>query len=176
MAGRFRLAGLLRLRNLQEEQAAAALALAHAERRAAQKRRDETAEMLSGTGLPERADHLTWQAAIAGRAAVNGLLGEARAALEVVEVRVDAATHEWSAARTKAATLEKLEDRHEVLERAEELRAEQLVLDEAASRQRAADLADAADVAEPGTPAGTHRSRADDAVESPRTATPKEDR
>ena len=45
----FPLAGLLRLRHLQEEQAAAELARANAERRAADRRRRDTAEALAGT-------------------------------------------------------------------------------------------------------------------------------
>lgn len=145
MAAAFRLAGLLRLRRLQEDQAAAVLARANAERQDAVDHRDETAEMLAGTIFPAHGDELVWRAAVAGRASLTGLTMEATAALAAVEARVDQATGEWSAARTRATTLSKLEERHEVLVRAEEEAAEQLVLDEAASRRhQAAQTADPA--------------------------------
>lgn len=134
MAKGFPLAGLLRLRHLQEDQAAAELARANADRRRAEKRRRETENMLAGTVLPEHGDELAWQAAIAGRAAMTGLVGEATAALAEAGTRADDATADWSAARTRATTLDKLFDRHVLVVRAEELHAEQLVLDEAATR------------------------------------------
>jgi flagellar FliJ protein len=40
----------------------------------------------------------------------------------------------WSAARTRAVVLEKLEVRHDLAQQVEELRLEQLVLDEVATR------------------------------------------
>ncbi len=137
MAKGFPLAGLLRLRHLQEDQAAAELARANADRRRADKRRRDTENMLAGTVLPEQGDELAWQAAIAGRAAMTGLVGEATAALAEAGSRVDGATAEWSQARTRATTLDKLFDRHVLVVRAEELRVEQLVLDEAAARGHA---------------------------------------
>ena len=134
MAGPFRLAGLLRLRRLQQDEAAAELARTHAQRRAAEKRRDETADMLAGTTLPRHGDDLSWQAAIAARAALTGLAGEANAAVAAIDSLLARATDDWSAARTRATTLTKLEGRHGLEVRAEEDRAEQAVLDEAAAR------------------------------------------
>lgn len=130
----FRLGGLLRLRRMQEDQAAAEAAQANAERRAAERRRIETAEMLAGTALPHSGDDLTWRAAIASRAAMTGLAGESVAALELADARVQQATEYWSDAKAKATALSKLEERHDAEVRAEEDRAEQLVLDEAALR------------------------------------------
>jgi flagellar FliJ protein len=135
MAKRFRLGGLLRLRRLQEEQAAAELARAHAVKRSAEKRRQDTEDMLAGTMLPHRSDELSWRAAIAGRAALTGLAGEAAIAVDLAAGRVGTATGEWSGARTRATTLSKLEERHDQTVRAEESRAEQVVLDEVASRR-----------------------------------------
>ena len=132
----FRLAGLLRLRRMQEEQAAAELARVHAERRSAQRRREATEEMLAGSAMPHRGDDLQWAAAVAGRAALTGLVGEAVIAVAVQDVRVDEAAAAWGVTRTRATTLTKLEERHAVLERAEAERLEQLVLDEAAARRR----------------------------------------
>lgn len=134
MARSFRLGGLLRLRKLQEEQAAAELARANAEKRKAEKRRQDTEDMLAGTMLPHRSDELSWRAAIAARAALTGLAGEAGVAVDLAGQRADASAAAWSGARTRATTLEKLEERHVQTEWAEEIRAEQLVLDEAASR------------------------------------------
>lgn len=134
MAGMFRLAGLTHLRRMQEEQAAAELARANAEARAAQERRRETAEMLSDATFPHSGDELVWRAAVAARTSLSGLVTESQAAIILAQQRVAAATDEWSEARTRATTLGKLEERHEQATRAEEEHAEQLVLDEAAIR------------------------------------------
>ncbi|WP_024286292.1 flagellar export protein FliJ [Cellulomonas sp. KRMCY2] len=163
MAHPFRLAGLLRLRRLQEDEAAAELARTHAQRRAAEKRRDDTAEMLAGTTLPRHGDELTWQAAIAGRAALTGLVGEATATVAAINARVQAATDEWSAARTRATTLTKLEERHGLEVHAEEDRAEQAVLDEAAARGHRAAATTTTDLA------------VDDAQQGTTTASPTEE-
>lgn len=135
MATPFRLAGLLRLRAMQEEQAAAELARANASLRAAERRERRTAQALAESELPERADDLSWQAAVAGRAAASGLLTEAVAARDTVDFRVRRATGDWSDARASALMIRKLEERHQAALEAEELRLEQLVLDEAASRR-----------------------------------------
>lgn len=137
MATPFRLAGLLRLRGMQEEQAAGELAIANASLRAAERREQRTARALAESELPERADDLSWQAAVAARAGLTGLLTEAVAARDVVDFRVRQATGDWSDARARAQMIRKLEERHQAALVAEELRLEQLVLDEAASRRGA---------------------------------------
>lgn len=134
MTPAFPLAGLLRLRRLQEEQAAAELARAHAVRRAAQLRREATEDLLAGTAMPHRGDEMDWRAAVAARAALTGLVGEATLAIRALDDGVDAAHRAWSAARTVTTTLDKLGERHEAAARAEAERLEQLVLDEAAAR------------------------------------------
>lgn len=131
----FRLGGLLRLRRLQEDQAAAELARANARRRAAEVRRDASQEMLAQGLLPQHGDVLTFQAGVAARAAMTGLVGEAVIALQATTDHAGRATETWSDARTRAVTLSKLEDRHTASVQAEELRLEQLVLDEAAARR-----------------------------------------
>jgi len=130
----FRLTGLLRLRHLQEEQAAAGLALANAAVRAAQDRQSEAEGMLVMASFPAHANTIGWDAAVATRASLAGLLGEAAVAVDVAARRAEIATLDWSAARSRVATLEKLEDRHVTQVRQDEDHAEQLVLDEAASR------------------------------------------
>lgn len=131
----FRLAGLLRLRKLQEEQAAAELARANAEKAAAVQRRRDTEALLNDAGLPERTDTLSWQVAVAARASLGGMLTEATLAVQTAGVLAEQRTAAWSATRVAATTLGKLEERHEQTVRAETERAEQLVLDEAATRR-----------------------------------------
>lgn len=91
--------------------------------------------MLAGTVLPHRGDLLSFQAAVASRAATTGLVGEAILALQVTVAQADRATDAWSDARTRAVTIAKLEERHDAAVQAEELRLEQLVLDESATRR-----------------------------------------
>jgi len=130
----FRLAGLLRLRALQEEQAAAALALANADAGRAGEHHQETRNVMAGTVFPDHGNENTWRAAVADRAAMASLVGDAAIAVQVATRRSELAAAEWTAARTSVATLDKLEDRHDAVVRAEDERTEQLVLDEAASR------------------------------------------
>ncbi|HEY3438468.1 MAG TPA: flagellar FliJ family protein [Actinotalea sp.] len=134
MSTPFRLGGLLRLRRLQEDEAAADLAQANARRQAAEQRRLDTEEMLAGTVLPHRTDLLTWQASIAGRAALTGLVQEASLTVAVAASRAERAGEVWSDARARAVTLGKLEDRHTAEVRTQEDRLEQQLLDEAAAR------------------------------------------
>ncbi|WP_182112597.1 MULTISPECIES: flagellar export protein FliJ [unclassified Actinotalea] len=138
MATPFRLAGLLRLRGMQEEQAAAELERANASLRAAERRERRSAQALAAAELPERSDEITWQAAVAARAAASGLFTEAVAARDVVDFRVRRATDDWSDARARALMIRKLADRHEAVVAVEELRSEQLALDEAALRRAGA--------------------------------------
>ncbi|MDT0165141.1 flagellar FliJ family protein [Actinotalea sp. AC32] len=137
----FRLAGLLRLRQMQEEQAAADLARANAARARAEERRRDTEAMLNDAGLPERSDELAWRAAVAARASLAGMLTESVLTVRSAAAVVDDANAAWSAARTLTTTLGKLEERHDREVRLAEDRAEQLVLDETAGRRAAATAA-----------------------------------
>ena len=137
MSRAFRLAGLLRLRRLEEERAAAALATANAETRAAATEREELVALMSGTTFAPHADENQWRAMVAARSSINGLVGEASVALAVAERRGVLATEDWSAARSRLAMVDKLAARHAAMVAAEEEKAEQLVLDEAAARRRA---------------------------------------
>lgn len=127
----FRLAGLLRLRRLEEERAAAALALANAERSAARRRRDEHVERIAHSALDEQ----DFTVAVAGRAALFGMYAESTAYLALAAERAERAGDEWSGARTAVRMIDKLAERHDATEQAEELRTEQLLLDETAIRQ-----------------------------------------
>lgn len=127
----FRLAGLLRLRRLEEERAAAALAQANAERSAAHRRRDAQVERISQSTLDEQ----DFTIAVAGRAALFGMYAESTAYLALAVERAEQAGVEWSGARTAVRMIDKLAERHAAAEQTEELRAEQLLLDETAIRQ-----------------------------------------
>ena len=135
----FRLTGLLRLRALQETQAAAALARANADTARAVELHREVRTVMAGTLFPAHGDANVWRAAVADRAAMASLVTEATVAAQVVARRSEIAAAEWAAAKTSVATLEKLAERHEVLVRADDEHAEQLVLDEAASRRHQED-------------------------------------
>jgi flagellar FliJ protein len=131
----FRLAGLLRLRSIAEEQAAARLAGASGIRDAAVARRKATEAMLGDAEFPVDMDVLGMRAVVASRMALSALLVDQRARVSITQDAVDAADAEWSAARTRTRTLEKLEEKHDVAVRLEEQRAEQIVLDEVAGRR-----------------------------------------
>lgn len=131
----FTLAGLLRLRGLQEDQAVAALAAAERESRAAEDRARRTADRLSGLQLPTEVDAATWLAAAAGRLSLSALLTENAEQLSVARSAALERRTEWSRARQAERSVELLEEHHEDRERVDDLRAEQLVLDEVAGRR-----------------------------------------
>ena len=129
----FRLAGLLRLRKLQEEQAAARLATSNSQLRTAVAGRDGRQLALSGHTLPD-GDHRAFAAAVVARGTLGDLLVEATEAVGGARARVATDTSGWSATRSRSVGLEKLEDKHRVLVDHEDDRLEQIVLDEIASR------------------------------------------
>ncbi|GIG24073.1 flagellar export protein FliJ [Cellulomonas denverensis] len=131
----FRLAGLLRLRALAEEQAAVELAGATRARDTAAARRAATEDALGAAGLPAGTDATALRAVIASRLALGGLLVEQRALTAAAQQVMDDRAEDWSAARTRTRTLEKLEDKHATAEAEADQRAEQLVLDEIAGRR-----------------------------------------
>lgn len=129
----FRLAGLLRLRKLEEDQAAARLAAANLALRMTQAHRDGARAAFAEHTMPD-GDHRTWGAAVAARVALGSRLGEAAEAVGGAHERVRVDTSGWSATRARSVGLEKLEDKHRVLVQHEGDRLEQIVLDEIASR------------------------------------------
>ncbi|MBO0901272.1 flagellar FliJ family protein [Cellulomonas sp. zg-ZUI222] len=134
MSRPFPLAGLLRVRALAEDTAAAELAGARREERAAHERAARTAEVLGAARPPGEADVAAWQAAVAARLSLSALLTEdverVRGAQDAVERRQE----DWTAARIRTRAVERLRDKHDVAERQQEERAEQAVLDEVAAR------------------------------------------
>lgn len=137
MSRPFPLAGLLRVRGMAEDTAAAELAAARHHERAARDRARATAEML-GTAHPVgEADLCAWQAAVAARVALSSLLTDDRAALTRAELEVGRRQEDWTAARIRTRAVERLRDKHDDTERSQDERAEQVVLDEIAARSTA---------------------------------------
>ncbi|MGO4384481.1 flagellar FliJ family protein [Specibacter sp. RAF43] len=135
MTKTFRLAGLLRYRKLQEDQASAGLARANDRRnshgrRVAGARRDlaETAAEVSSAAA------LT--AAAAARSASRSLLLELQSLATSLDAEAACAQAALVEAKTAANSLEKLAERHELASNAAELLDEQKFLDELALAQR----------------------------------------
>lgn len=137
MSRNFPLAGLLRVRAMAEDTAAAELASARREERVARDRATRTAEMLGSSRPPGEADIAAWQAAIAARVALSSLLSEDLAAVDRAEQQVGRRQSEWTAARVRTRAVDRLRERHEEGERVQQEHAEQVALDEVAARSAA---------------------------------------
>jgi len=131
MADKFRLAGLLKFRQAQEDQAAAALARANARRKEHSTRLKDARTILAESPTePETAAAM--RASAAARSASRSMLADLHAVSENAEAEAEVAQADLLAAKQAAASLEKLSERH-LLDRTEELlREEQHFLDELA--------------------------------------------
>jgi flagellar FliJ protein len=128
---RFGLAGLLRVRGLEEQRAAAELAEANRAVEAVRARGARTRASLAGVG-PGAVDSATLSAVAAARTSAQVLLGELSALNQLASQEAGEARTVHSAARASAVSLEKLRRRHAEAEVARELRDEQAALDEIA--------------------------------------------
>ncbi|MFZ7087946.1 flagellar export protein FliJ [Curtobacterium sp. RRHDQ10] len=130
---KFPLAGLLRLRHAQQDQAGAALADANDRMRDAADARIAARRTLADTptGVTDAA---MLSAVAAARASTRGMLEELDAVARTRRQAADAAQARYNDARRAALGLEKLEGAHVTRTAAEELRGEQIVLDEIAAR------------------------------------------
>lgn len=127
----FPLAGLLRLRRLQQDSAAGTLAAANADLRRAAEARIEAYGSLAATPL-EAADAATLNAIAAARASSRSMLADLLASEQLKNAAVNTAQAEFQAARARSVGLEKLEAKHSDAVAVEDLRTEQNVLDELA--------------------------------------------
>ncbi|WP_026851165.1 hypothetical protein [Glaciibacter superstes] len=132
MGRAFALAGLLRLRQLQKDQAASELAQALARASENSARRSGVRRALGGTPTEATSTEAIYAIA-AARASARSMISD----LDSLGRRHEANAHDaqlaFSAALRTSRALEKLEDRHSAAVVNEDLHAEQIVLDEIAS-------------------------------------------
>lgn len=131
----FRLQGLLNLRHLQEEQAKGNLATANADLNQADQKLKAARSRL-GNMSATSGSNLAVAAAM--RNAARMQIQEGIARKEYAEAVVEQRQQEWKGAKRLAATLEKLENRHNEAVLADDLHKEQIVLDEIASQRGSA--------------------------------------
>jgi flagellar FliJ protein len=131
----FRLASLLRVRRAQEDQAAAELARAAAERLQASQRAERQRRQLAEHRTPESATSNEWMASVAARAALSAASRQADAVVVDADQRVDDATSVWRSARRDERALERLEQRHGEGVVKEQARREQRAIDEHAGQR-----------------------------------------
>jgi len=132
MARMFPLAGLLRLRQLQQDQAASDLAAANARLRESRARSDRARGSLGATSTDPTSVE-TLYALAAARASTRSMLADLDALGRHHETGVQQAQAAFDAARASAVGLEKLAARHAEETAREEQHAEQIVIDEIAS-------------------------------------------
>jgi len=132
----FSLAGLLRLRHLEEDEAGQTLARANSRLEENSAREAQLRRKLSG-GDDEAASVEVLRAVAAARASSRSMLAELEAVARVHRQEADEARAAFSAARTRSKGLERLEEKHNLAVTVGELRTEQNALDEIASGARA---------------------------------------
>jgi len=132
MSRQFTLAGLLRLRHMQQDQAAANLATANRRHSASSSRRaaaraelgESDAEVSTAAGL---------QGMAAARASSQSMLADLQTMVQLDHDQAEQARAVFTAARINTKGLEKLSEKHAAQVADEELAAEQVAVDEMAS-------------------------------------------
>jgi len=128
----FSLAGLLRLRQLQQDQAATGLARARSRSSSVRVREAAARRELAATDDPISSS-ASLRAVAAARSSSHSMLADLQNLTRLAEADEAAARAEFIAARTRSVGLEKLQARHDAEVSSADLRAEQSVLDEIAS-------------------------------------------
>jgi flagellar FliJ protein len=113
------LSRLLRLRQLQHDQAKGGLVRANDARRQAAAEAQRRAEVLASLHLPDRDEAVTWLAVAAARQSAALAVRDSRELVRLSTVTVQEASAEWSQARAAARGLERLEQRQRDSERAD---------------------------------------------------------
>lgn len=132
MSRQFSLAGLLRLRQIQQDQAATGLARARSRSSSVRARETSARRQLAATD-DDIVSSASLRAVAASRSASHSMLADLQNLARVAETDEAAARDAFIAARTRSVGLEKLEARHLAEVSTAELRAEQSALDEIAS-------------------------------------------
>lgn len=129
----FGLAGLLRVRRLRESMTAGELHTANQSLTSGNRRMEALMRRASSAEEPIH-DASTLLAVAAGRASARSMLSEHQAYMATVQQQVAAAGSAHTEAKREVKVVEKLEERHTLKLQAEQLAAEQRIIDEAASR------------------------------------------
>ena len=132
MASQFSLAGLLRLRHAQQDQAAGDLAAANLKRAQNAASESKTRAALGGTPSDATSTEAL-HALAAARASSRSTLADLAALARFHNATAQEAQIAFDAARAQSLSLEKLETRHNELMAADELKAEQIILNEIAT-------------------------------------------
>ncbi len=131
----FGLAGLLRLRTMEEDQAGARLSAANARSQVLRSRTGALRGQLADTPAAVNSAAALRYAAIS-RASMSSMLADLQTLEAVQDQETQAAREAFGVARARTAGLEKLEARHSREVIAADLAAEQIALDEIASGAR----------------------------------------
>jgi flagellar FliJ protein len=135
---RFRLAGLLRVRGVQEEQARRDLGAAQVRlHRAGDQLRDRQ-QSLSSAGGPPSGSASVFLAGVAARTSMAAAVSQAAALREASEGELTYARDQWLHARMRARAVERLAERHEAQQQVELGRADQAFNDDLAGARHAA--------------------------------------
>jgi flagellar FliJ protein len=132
MSRQFSLAGLLRLRQIQQDQAATGLARARS-RSSSVRAREAAARRELGALDEPISSSASLRAIAAARSSSHSMLADLQNLGRLAETDESSARSEFIAARTRSVGLEKLQARHDAEVNTEDLRAEQSALDEIAS-------------------------------------------
>ena len=132
MNRQFSLAGLLRLRQIQQDQAATGLARARSRSSSVRVREAAARRDLAATDDPISSS-ASLRAVAAARSSSHSMLADLQSLGRIAETEEADARSEFIAARTRSVGLEKLQARHHAEVTTEDLRAEQSALDEIAS-------------------------------------------
>ncbi|CAM3100683.1 hypothetical protein PSET11_01192 [Arthrobacter ulcerisalmonis] len=132
MSREFSLAGLLRIRRIQQDQAASGVARAASRSRSVRAREAAARQDLKDS--PEQVSNAVGLRAIAAaRASAQSMLTELDALTVDAEAQLSSARRDFTQARVRSVGLEKLEVRHQADLAASDLKTEQGALDEIAS-------------------------------------------
>jgi flagellar biosynthesis chaperone FliJ len=132
----FPLDGLLRLRRMQEEEAAANVQLARARVAETHERERLTRAALGSEAVDTMASTSALHAIAAARASSRTMLSELSALTRERAEEAERAGAVHARTKADAGALEKLAERHAFLLSADDRKKEQIVLDELASRMR----------------------------------------
>ncbi|PWJ52591.1 hypothetical protein SAMN06264364_11986 [Quadrisphaera granulorum] len=138
----FRLAQLLRVRQVQADTAAASAGTAAGRARTARSAETARRAELAGAGFPEGTGEKAFAAIVAARGAMAARYAESVDLTHQAEDEARHAAAVLAAARAKVKALERLQEHHAAAEREAAEHADQALLDERGSRRPAVDLTD----------------------------------